>query len=515
MDRHGSISFVNPAGARMLGRSSEELIGKLQHKILHAADYGPPLPWEASLIHAVLQDGQTRFVEDRLFAHSDGSPIPVRFSCAAIRESDGIIGAVVTYRDISELKQAEERLRRSEEQLRQAQKMEVLGQLAGGIAHDFNNLLSIIMGYTAMVTDSVLTPEHPAQKLIGEVMKAAERAAALTGQLLAFSRKQALSLQEVALNSVVDELGKMLHRLIGEDVKLDTVLAPDLGKVLADPGQIAQVILNLAVNARDAMPRGGCLTIETANVLLDAAYAGTHPEVRPGPYVMLAVTDTGCGMDPATQGRIFEPFFTTKGPGKGTGLGLATVYGIVKQSGGSIFVYSEVGRGSCFKAYLPCIEGAAPVPRRRGVRGSRPVGRETLLVAEDDPALRSLLLKTLRNSNYDVLEAVDGLDALRQAEQHSGPIQLLVTDVVMPGMNGRELAERLMALRPDLKVLYASGYTDETVVRHGLLEAEVDFLQKPFTLDNLARKVRAVLDQTGFDRSGQSFPRGSPVIAGT
>lgn len=391
---------------------------------------------------------------------------------------------------------SEEELRRTEEQLRQAQKMEAIGQLAGGVAHDFNNLLTIITGYSDLLLNGALAESDPARDLVQEILKAAERASTLTRQLLAFSRRQVLAPRVLVLNSIVRDMDKMLRRMIGEDIALTSTLADDLGSVKADPGQIEQVLLNLVVNARDAMPRGGRLTIETANVYLDETYARAHPEARPGPFVMVAVTDTGCGMDAATQARIFEPFFTTKGVGKGTGLGLATVYGIVKQSQGSIFVYSEVNRGTSFKIYLPRIEGAAEeAPRIEAKAPSRPSGNETLLIVEDDEAVRALTRTVLRNSAYHVIESADGAEALRWAEGHADPIHLLVTDVVMPGMSGRELAERMTDLRKEVKVLYVSGYTDDSVVRHGLLEAEVAFLQKPFTPDALARKVREVLDR--------------------
>ncbi|HTU23282.1 MAG TPA: HDOD domain-containing protein [Gemmataceae bacterium] len=396
------------------------------------------------------------------------------------------------------LQQSEEALRRSEEQLRQAQKMEAIGQLAGGVAHDFNNLLTIISGYSDLLLNGLLGPQDAAREAVLEIRKAAERAATLTRQLLAFSRRQVLTPQVLVLNSVVQDMDKMLRRLICEDIQLTSHLADNLDPVKADPGQIEQVLLNLAVNARDAMPQGGRLTIETANVVLDETYTRSHPGLRPGPFVMLAVTDTGCGMDAATQARIFEPFFTTKGPGKGTGLGLATVYGIVKQSGGSIYVYSEVGHGTSFKVYLPRTDEtlAPPVrPAESTPLSSRAGGQETLLIVEDDDSVRALTRTVLRGQSYHVVEAVDADEALRWVEEHTQPIHLLVTDVVMPGMSGRALAERLTALRPELKVLYVSGYTDDAVVRHGLLEAEIAFLQKPFTPASLARKVRELLDQ--------------------
>jgi len=383
-----------------------------------------------------------------------------------------------------------------EEQLLQAQKMEAVGNLAGGVAHDFNNVLTAIMGYSELILDAL--PEgHPEHNHIEEIRKAGERAAALTRQLLAFSRKQILQPEVLCLNEVVSGMTKMLKRMIPEDVELVAVLDPALDRVKLDPMQMEQVLMNLAVNARDAMPKGGKLTLETANAELDAAYTKIHPEIQPGNYVMLAVSDTGCGMDEEIQARIFEPFFTTKEKSKGTGLGLSTVYGIVKQSGGSIFVYSEPGKGTAFKIYLPRVE---EVPGERGPAVEKrpvpalPQGAETVLVAEDDETLRRLIYEILQSSGYAVLEAGRGEEALRLAGEHAGPIHLLITDMVMPGMGGREVAGRLAALRPGTRVLYVSGYTDDAVVRHGVLESGVAFLQKPFVPEALLRKVREVLD---------------------
>jgi nitrogen-specific signal transduction histidine kinase len=379
-----------------------------------------------------------------------------------------------------------------ENQLRQAQKMEAIGRLAGGVAHDFNNLLTAIFGYVDLLREDL--PEgSSARQDTEEIRKAAERAAALTRQLLAFSRQQVLEAVIVNVNDLVEEFDKMLRRLIGEDVELRAALAPDLANVRADPGQLQQVLMNLVVNARDAMPTGGKLLIETANADLTEEYAELHQPVIPGAYVMLAVSDTGVGMDADTRARIFEPFFTTKEKGRGTGLGLSTVYGIVKQSGGYIWVYSEPGHGTTFKVYLPRVDAPAhPVAQPREARTL--AGTETILLAEDDEMLRPLAKGLLRKLGYIVLEAPSAEEALGAAAGHDGPIHLLVADVVMPGASGRELARRLAASRPETKVLYVSGYTDDAIVRHGLLDPGLAFLQKPFTPDTLARKVREVLD---------------------
>jgi two-component system, cell cycle sensor histidine kinase and response regulator CckA len=382
-----------------------------------------------------------------------------------------------------------------ESQLLQAQKMEALGQLAGGVAHDFNNVLTAIGGYAELLRED-LAADDARRADVDEILRATERAAALTHQLLAFSRRQVLAPRVLDLNAVVEDLDKMLRRLIGEDVELRIALAPKVGTVRADPGQLEQVILNLVVNARDAMPRGGKLTIETTNAELDESYAVEHPGVTAGPHVMLAVSDTGVGMDAATQAKIFEPFFTTKERGKGTGLGLATVYGIVKQSGGHIWLYSEPGRGTTFKIYLPQVDLAPEQLAQAPAARETPRGTETVLLVEDDEAVRNLARKRLEALGYTVLAASGGGDAIDLAAS-VGPIHLLVTDVVLPGMSGRELATRLVAARPGLRVLYTSGYTDEAVVHHGVLDPGIAFLQKPFMPAALARKVRDALEGRG------------------
>ncbi len=388
--------------------------------------------------------------------------------------------------------------RQLEEQLRQAQKMEAVGMLAGGVAHDFNNLLTIITGYSQLILNNI-GANDPNRHSVEQIMKAGERAGALTKQLLAFSRRQVLQPRVLELNKLVASLSTMLQRLIGEDIELRLILPADLGRVSADPGQLEQVLMNLTVNARDAMPKGGILTIEAANVHLDDLYASRHIAVKTGPYVLLAVSDNGAGMDPATRARLFEPFFTTKVTGHGTGLGLSTVFGIVKQSGGTLDVYSELGSGTTVKVYLPRID--QPVPAEKMSRRKLPVrGSETILLAEDDEMVRSLVRETLEREGYRVVAAADPVEAQKLAEAHRGPIHLLITDVVMPKVSGRELANSLQERRPELKVLYMSGYTDNAILNSGILRKEVAFLQKPFTPAALAEKVRDVLENNGKTR---------------
>jgi len=393
---------------------------------------------------------------------------------------------VYTVRDLT-------RERKLEDQLLQAQKMEAVGQLAGGVAHDFNNLLTVIMSYSSMLlTDG--GPGDSNRDDIQAISDAAARAAALTRQLLAFSRKQVLQLQPVNVNAVVTDVEKMLRRLIGEDISLSTHLDPQLALINADPGQLEQVLLNLAVNARDAMPDGGSLSITTDNADLSEEHGERHLGAAPGKYIMLAVTDTGTGMTREVQQRLFEPFYTTKAAGKGTGLGLATVHGIVKQLGGDVYVYSELGHGTTFKVYFPYLTTTPELVVAPTEQGEAPRGSETILLAEDDDALRSLGARVLGAFGYHVLVARTGGDALRIVAEHLGPIDLVATDVVMPEMSGSQLVEKVLKARPGIRVLFMSGYTDDEVMRRGVIDGQTAFLQKPFTPDMLAHKVRAVLD---------------------
>jgi two-component system cell cycle sensor histidine kinase/response regulator CckA len=483
LDEEGRIVAWNRECERVTGYSAEEITGNPQAlELLY-----PDAAYLQQLMAEWAERGNSFHDWEIELTSKDGSPKTV--SWTNISEHFPIPGwaSWSIGVDITERKHLEE-------QLRQAQKMEAVGRLAGGIAHDFNNLLTVITGFSEILLYRHLDDGDPLRQPIEEIQKAGQRAASLTRQLMAFSRRQVLQLKVLNLNATVADMDKMLQRLISEDIDLVTVLDPELGPVKADPGQIEQVVVNLVVNARDAMPQGGQLTIETANVELDEAYAHQHVSVQSGPYVMLAVSDTGIGMDEEIQSHIFEPFFTTKEFGQGTGLGLSTVYGIVKQSGGYIWVYSESGQGTTFKIYLPRVEEDVEPLKPSAAPTKLPQGSETILVVEDDQGVRTLAREVLEMDGYTVLEARHGGEALLICEQHGGPIHLMVTDVVMPQMSGRELAERLEPLHPEMKVLYMSGYTDRAIVRHCVLEPGMAFLQKPFRPGALARQVRQVLD---------------------
>ena len=492
LDGQVKVRIWNAAAERMFGWKLNEVLGRTIPGI------GAPGRKDEilGLIQRVLQgEGVTSL--ETVGLRKGGQPLEVNVSMAPLRDAQGAIsGAMAVLADISERKTAEIQKNQLEEQLRQSQKMEAVGRLAGGVAHDFNNLLTAISGYAEL-----LQARFPAggdeRSHVDEILKSSGRATQLTRQLLAFSRRQVLQPRILDLNSVVHSMDGLLRRLIGEDIELHTISDPQLASVRADQGQIEQVIMNLAVNARDAMPHGGRLTIETRNVELDDRYNDRHGRMRSGPHVLLAVCDTGVGMDIDTQSHLFEPFFTTKDRDKGTGLGLATIYGIVKQSGGDIWVYSEVGRGTVFKIYLPTIEqrpDQAPAPKAP----SRPLaGKETVLLVEDSDVVRRLLHEILIARGYTLLEARHGEEALQISREFTGRIDLLVTDMVMPKMGGRELAHHLSPQRPEMRILYMSGYTEEAITRDGVLDPGTAFLEKPFTPDSLARKVRELLDQKG------------------
>ncbi|MFH1742854.1 MAG: response regulator [bacterium] len=473
------ILRVNKAMADRLGVTAEEAVGLTCYECVHGTKEPP-----SYCPHAQLLTDRHEHTEE---IHEDRLEGDFLVTVSPLHDPGGrLIGSVHIARDITEQKKLEQ-------QLIQAQKMEAVGRLAGGIAHDFNNVLMVVTGYSEFVLRK-LREDDPMREDVEEIKKAGERAATLTRQLLAFSRRQVLQPETLNLNTLIADMDKMLRHLIGEDIEVLTTLCPDLGQVKVDPGQIEQVIMNLAINARDAMPQGGKIIMETANVDLDEDYTRGHAGASPGPHVMLALSDTGCGMDAETRERVFEPFFTTKEKGKGTGLGLSTVYGIVKQSGGCIYLYSEPGKGATFKIYLPRVEEAteSAKPKRTSTGSYR--GTETILLVEDEEVVRNLVSRMLKEHGYTVLEASSGSEALQMCARREGPIHLLVTDVVMPGMSGRDLSERLSSERPEIKVLYMSGYTDNAIVQHGVLEEGVHFLQKPIMPEALARKVREVLD---------------------
>lgn len=483
IDRGGRIVLVNHRAEEMFGYSREELLGNRIELLL---------PESVRAAHTRQRDHYFTSPHARPMGigmdlagrRRDGSQFPVEVSLSFVEVEEGTF-AIAFVSDIGQRK-------RLEEQLMHAQKMEAVGRLAGGVAHDFNNMLTVITGYNRMILEE-LSALDPLRSYADEIQQAAERAAALTNQLLAFSRRQIMRPRIVNVNAVIGQTEKMLRRLIGEDIELVLNLHPDAGNIKADPNHLEQAIVNLAVNSRDAMPAGGRITIETGNTSLDENYAKTHAGVVPGDFVMIALTDTGHGMDAATRSRIFEPFFTTKEKGKGTGLGLATVYGMVKQTGGDIWVYSEPGSGTTFKLYFPLVsETISEVPVMDSVTLH---GSETILVVEDEKSVRDLTVKLLTQLGYQVLSAASGQEALEISGAYSGEIDVLVTDVVMPNMSGRQIADSLLSQRTKLRVLYVSGYTENTVVDHGVVEAGVDFLSKPFSRELLGQKVREILSR--------------------
>jgi PAS domain S-box-containing protein len=490
VDLSSKVTSWNGAAEALFGYRADEILGKPVEILMpvHLRDE------EAMLVTRVRAGAPVDNLEV-VRLRKDGSPVEVRVSLSPLRDLDGrIVGVVAMARDLAERRRAEETVHRLREQLQHAQKLEAIGRLAGGIAHDFNNLLSIVLMYTTLALQD-LPEDQAVRSYILEIRRAGQRAARLTQQLLAFSRQQVLQPRVLDLNETLASMRDMLQRLLGEDIELSLRTSNAVGRVSVDPSQIEQIILNLAVNARDAMLDGGQLTLETANVELDVGYAARHVGATPGPHVMIAVGDTGTGMDPATQARMFEPFFTTKEVGKGTGLGLSTVLGIVQQSGGHVSVHSEVGVGTSVKVYLPRTDREVEATLPQLPLSADMNGTETVLLVEDEGQVREVASTILRRAGYAVLTAQDGIEALALAEQHGAHIDVVVTDVVMPGMSGRQLVERLVPRWPELRVLFMSGYTDDAIVHHRVLEAGFEFLQKPIAPEVLLRRIREALDR--------------------
>jgi two-component system, cell cycle sensor histidine kinase and response regulator CckA len=474
------VRDINPAFESLSGLRREKALNKPLSEVLPGMERG----W-LDVFEEVAILGKPRFFERR--------------SNIFNKELETLVYApkpnqlVVMISDISEKKRAEYEKTLLEDQIQQLMKMEAVGRLAGGVAHDFNNILTGIMGYTEMLL-SEAESGSPAQEDLREIMKSSQRAASLTQQLLAFSRRQVIAPKIVDLNQLVESSQKMLARIMGEDVEFHFIAGEQLGSVKVDPGQIDQIIMNLAANARDAMLGGGRLTIQTADVSVDEAYCRVHAEAKPGNYIMLSVSDSGCGLDPEVMEHIFEPFYTTKERGKGTGLGLSTVYGIVKQNSGFISVYTEGGLGTTFKIYLPRVDREAETVENGNVIPSLPRGNETILLVEDEGTVRGLARKTLERQGYKILEAKDGEHALKEFQERIGEVKLLLTDVIMPHMNGKQLYDALRKLNIELKVIFMSGYAEDVIAHHGLIEDQMHFIQKPFTIAALTNKVRDALD---------------------
>ena len=483
-DKDFNIIQANKAATEMLGLPMENILGQKCFQSYHGTLAPPAICPSCETLRTGI-GSTTEVYEPHLKKHIEVKALP-RFD-----EDHNLIGLVHVVGDITTRKKAEEKQKKLQAQLYQAQKMESIGRLAGGIAHDFNNLLSVIIGYCELTQKALIDDTEPYENLC-TIKGAGEKAALLTGQLLAFSRKQVLNMRPIDLNKVVADMTKMLRRMISENITLELKLSPRTGKVVADAGQIEQVLLNLVINARDAMPEGGHLIIETQMVDMEQDYVDQHAEAHLGPHVLLAVTDTGTGIDEKARNQIFDPFFTTKEMGKGTGLGLATVYGIVKQHGGQIYVYSEAERGTTFKIYLPATPNAE-VESLEQAPSTIPTGNETILIAEDDDSIRKMIHLFLEPMGYTVLLARNGEEAVKVSREHDGKIDILLTDVIMPNLNGQELANELKSSRPDMAVIFMSGYTDDVVAHHGVLTPGVNFIQKPITLSRLAHKLREVL----------------------
>jgi PAS domain S-box-containing protein len=486
-DERGNITFWNRSAEAIFGYSEQEIVGKPLTMLIASPDHAS----YASALPTPNADDLTfgRIIEVTA-VRKDGGMFPSEFSLAALHDSDGTAFTAVI-RDVMERKQSQATLQQRDEQLRQAQKMEAIGRLAGGVAHDFNNLLMAIHGYAEMLVQN-LDEGDERKSDAQEILRAANRAAGLTRQLLAFSRRQVFTQQAIALDQLVEGMQKMLQRLIGPEIQIATEIWPDLTPVLADSSQLEQILVNLVINARDALPGGGKIRIELRNVELDKIGVAAHPGLQPGDYVEMAVSDNGSGMDAETTSRIFEPFFTTKEGGKGTGLGLATVYGIVQQSNGAIEVQSRVGHGTTFFIYLPrAVDLGKPAPAKLAPVAA--TGTEIILLVEDDDRVRALVANMLKKNGYQVLLASAGDQALEIAARHRGRIHLLLTDVLMPGLSGRILSERLTSSRPDTRVLYMSGYSDDEILRHGVKKATAHFIQKPFSIDALMHKIRETL----------------------